>query len=189
MKIGIAMRKNDVDYFVHQSYIHMLKELNHTFDFITLETNLKDFEGFLLPGGYDLSPNLYHQKNYASYHVDEEMDLLDKKIIDYAVKTKKPLLGICRGIQSINVFLGGSLKQDISHHQNENHFILWKGKYILVNSFHHQSIDKLGVDLVAEAKSLDGEIEIIRHKALPIFGVQFHPELFPFQIRNFFSEF
>ncbi|MDE7105980.1 MAG: gamma-glutamyl-gamma-aminobutyrate hydrolase family protein [Anaeroplasmataceae bacterium] len=82
MKFGIAIRKNETDYFVHQSYLYMLKKDGHTFDFITLETNLDSFDAFLLPGGYDIDPNYYHQKNYASNHIDSEMDLLDKKIIE-----------------------------------------------------------------------------------------------------------
>ena len=188
MKFGIAVRKNEVDYFVHQSYIHMLKRKNHTFGIVTLDTSLEEYDAFLLPGGYDIDPKHYKQKNYASNHIDEEMDALDFKIIDYAVQTKKPLLGICRGIQSINVFFGGTLKQDILHHMNENHFLIWKDKSILVNSFHHQSIDQLGKNLIAEAISLDGEIEIIRHESLPIYGVQFHPELFPFDISSVISE-
>ncbi|MDE7213088.1 MAG: gamma-glutamyl-gamma-aminobutyrate hydrolase family protein, partial [Anaeroplasmataceae bacterium] len=59
---------------------------------------------------------------------------------------------------------------------------------VLVNSFHHQSIDKLAPDLEAIGTSLDGEIEIIKHKSLPIYGVQFHPELFSFDLSFFFNE-
>ncbi|MDE6408400.1 MAG: gamma-glutamyl-gamma-aminobutyrate hydrolase family protein [Anaeroplasmataceae bacterium] len=188
MKFGVAIRKNETDYFVHQSYLYLLKKYGHTYDFLTLETNLNAFDAFLLPGGYDIDPLHYNQENYASHHIDYEMDMLDKKIICYAYQTKKPLLGICRGIQSINVFLGGTLKQDIAHHMNENHFIYMNNHYVLVNSFHHQSIDKLAPDLEAIGTSLDGEIEVIKHKSLPIYGVQFHPELFSFDLSFFFNE-
>lgn len=187
MKIGIAVRKNPTDYFVHQAYLSMLKRSNFRYDFITLETDLSGFDGFLLPGGYDLDPSLYNEDNYASKHIDEEMDQLDFKIIEYAVKNKKPLLGICRGIQSINVYFGGSLKQDILNHMNENHFIKFNNQYMLVNSFHHQSIARLAPSLQVLGTSLDGEIEIIKHQSLPIYGVQFHPELFNFDISLFFS--
>lgn len=187
MKIGIAVRKDATDYFVHQAYISMLKRSNLQYDFITLETDLSPFDGFLLPGGYDLDPSLYNEENYASKHIDEEMDQLDFKIIEYAVKNKKPLLGICRGIQSINVYLGGSLKQDILNHMNENHFTRYNNHYIFVNSFHHQSIARLAPSLQTLGTSLDGEVEIIQHQSLPIYGVQFHPELFNFDISIFFS--
>lgn len=187
-KIGIAIRKNEVDYFVHRSYIKLLEKYNMSYDFITLQTNLESFDGFLLPGGDDIDSAYYNEKNYACKNVDAEMDELDKKIIFYAVQNKKPLLGICRGIQSINVFLGGSLKQDILFHSNENHFIYMKNKYHLVNSFHHQSISKLAPNLEILAESLDHEIEIIKHRFLPIYGLAFHPELISFDLSFFFNE-
>lgn len=187
MKFGIAIRKNETDYFVHQSYIFLLRQYGNRFDFITLETDLSSFDAFLLPGGYDINPLYYHQENYASKHIDKEMDSLDKKIVEYCLLNKKPLLGICRGMQSINVFLGGTLKQNITHHMNENHFIYFDQRYVLVNSFHHQSIDKLAPNLEVLGTSLDGEIEIVRHKTLPIYGVQFHPELFSFDLNFFFN--
>lgn len=188
MKFGIAIRKNDTDYFVHKSYIIMLKKYNHTSDIVTLESDLSQYDAFLLPGGYDICPKFYNQKNYAANNIDLELDLLDKKIIEYAYKNKKPLLGICRGIQSINVFLGGTLKQNIANHSNENHFIYLDNKYILVNSFHHQSIDKLAPNFKIIAESLDNEIEIIRHNTLQIFGIQFHPELIDYDISTLFNE-
>ena len=188
MKIGIAMRRNEVDYFVHRSYIYLLEKYHLTYDFITLETDLGGFDGFLLPGGYDIDPKFYNERNYASSNIDNEMDLLDQKIILYAYQNKKPLLGICRGIQSINVFLGGTLKQHIRNHMDENHFIQINHQYILVNSFHHQSIDQLAPKLEAIGTSLDGEIEVIRHKELPIYGVQFHPELISFDLKAFINE-
>ncbi len=188
MKIGIAILENNLDYFIHKSYIMLLKKYNLSYDCITLETPLDSFDGFLLPGGNDIDAKYYGQESYACFNVSEEMDLLDKKIIAYAIKNKKPLLGICRGIQSINVFLGGTLKQHILHHSNENHFIQFKNKLFLVNSFHHQSIDVLAEDLVVLARSFDNEIEIIRHKSLEIYGIQFHPELFDFDLKELINE-
>ncbi|MDE5566043.1 MAG: gamma-glutamyl-gamma-aminobutyrate hydrolase family protein [Anaeroplasmataceae bacterium] len=187
-KIGVAVRKNNVDYFVHQSYLKMLEKYHVDFDFITLSTNLEGFDAFLIPGGDDIDSIYYGEINYACRNVDEIIDRLDQKIILYALENKKPLLGICRGIQSINVFLGGSLKQDIRYHSNENHFIIWNQEYHLVNSFHHQSIAKLAPDLIILAKSLDDEIEIIKHQSLPIYGLAFHPELIDFNLDFFFNE-
>ena len=188
MKIGIAVRKDETDYFVHQSYCEFLKQNDLTFDFISLTTPLDSFDGFLIPGGNDIHSKYYRQFPYACKKIDEEMDLLDQKIILEAVRTKKPLLGICRGIQSINVFLGGSLKQDILHHQQENHWIKYEGTYYLVNSFHHQSILKLAPNLKATAYSIDGEIEMIVHETLPIIGVQFHPEIAPSKLNPILLE-
>lgn len=180
MKIGIAIRKNDIDYFVHKTYINLIK--NYNYGFITLNSNLDEYDGFLIPGGYDIDSKYYSEIPIYCNNIDEEIDLLDKKIIEYAIKTKKPLLGICRGIQSINVFLGGSLNQNILNHNNENHFIIMNNKYYLVNSFHHQSIKQLGKDLNILAKSLDNEIEIIKYNN--IIGVQFHPEIAKTNLNN-----
>ena len=105
------------------------------------------------------------------------------KVIDYAVKTKKPLYGICRGLQMINIYFGGSLKQHIDNHCDTKHemFLL---KDIAnfrnveeVNSLHHQSIKKLGEGLEVIYQTKDGEIEFVVHKTLPIFATQFHPEM------------
>ncbi len=193
MKIGIAVRKNDVDYFVHQSYVLFLKKINASIDIVTLQSDLSSFDAFLLPGGTDIDSRYYGQAPYACFQIDEEMDQLDRKIILEALQRKKPLLGICRGIQSINVFLGGTLKQNVLRHQSENHFILFQNEYHLVNSYHHQAIDQPAPNFEILAYSLDHEIEMIRHRNLPILGVQFHPELMESKINenilNIFSDF
>lgn len=88
MKIGIAVRKDETDYFVHQSYCEFLKQNDLTFDFISLTTPLDSFDGFLIPGGNDIHSKYYRQFPYACKKIDEEMDLLDQKIILEAVRTK-----------------------------------------------------------------------------------------------------
>lgn len=188
MKIGIAVRTNHVDYFVHQSYCSLLRKYQFDYDFVYLTSNLSQYDGFLIPGGYDIDSKFYNEKPYACQNISEEMDLLDQKIILYAVEHKKPLLGICRGLQSINVFLGGSLKQDMKQHQHENHFICFQNRFYLVNSFHHQSILRLAKNLDAIAYSIDGEIEIVRHRFLPILGVQFHPEIIDTKLNDLVLE-
>ena len=180
MKIGIAVRRNDTDYFVHRSYINLLNE--YDYGIITKESNLAEYDGFLIPGGYDIDSKYYNESIISCHNIDNEIDELDKKIVAYALKSNKPLLGICRGLQSINVFLGGSLKQDIINHNNENHFIIFNNKHYLVNSFHHQSVKNLGKNIKVLAKSLDDEIEIISFKS--IIGVQFHQEISPTKINK-----
>lgn len=114
------------------------------------------------------------------------MDLLDFKIINYCENNKKPLLGICRGLQSINVYFGGSLNQNINkiHYHNEVYLIINKSRFfpylnhkkIKINSYHHQGIKLLGKNLLQVGKS-HKIIELIEHKYLPIIGMQFHLEL------------
>lgn len=175
MKIGIAGRLFNHKLYVNEKYLEYIKDLGFSYGIITMDSDLEEYDFFLLPGGYDVNPCFYDEENTASVHVIEYNDLLDFKIIEFAIKKNKPLLGICRGIQSINVYFGGSLKQDITAHTENNHFISFKDKYYLVNSFHHQSIKRVGNQLSVLATSLDGEIEMIQYKK--IIGVQFHPEL------------
>lgn len=142
-------------------------------------------DGFLITGGTDILPKFFNQENNGSDpDGNEEMDLTDKVVIDYAVKNKKPMLGICRGHQAINVFLGGSLVQNIgTSHQNTKHTVKTKPnrliefpEIITVNSFHHQVLDKMAKDLVGIAYSEEGYCEALIHNTLPIFSVQWHPE-------------
>ena len=90
MKIGIAIRKNDIDYFVHKTYINLIK--NYNYGFITLNSNLDEYDGFLISGGYDIDSKYYSEIPIYCNNIDEEIDLLYKKIIEYSIKTKKPLL-------------------------------------------------------------------------------------------------
>ena len=102
------------------------------------------------------------------------------------VKAKKPVLGICRGMQLINVYFGGSLNQNIKNHRGRWHTVrnvgknswiynLYKKNYKVYSS-HHQSVKRLGKNLTITQKAPDGTVEALQHKTLPIYGVQWHPE-------------
>lgn len=185
MNIGIVMRKSlikgKISYSIYNSYVDFFNEKEIVVIPIfkyNLENTLNLCDGFVIPGGDDINPLWYQQKNKTSYGVDDEMDYIDFKVIDYCHHFNKPLLGICRGIQVINVFYGGSLKQDESNHMNTNHAIKLNDNYIdyvVVNSYHHQIINQLGNDLKILGKCKD-IIEYIEHKNKPIIGVQFHIE-------------
>lgn len=144
------------------------------------EIGTKDCDGLILCGGGDISPSFYNEENISSYDVDYNLDLYEFNLLKEFVNLKKPVLGICRGIQLINVFFKGTLCQDIKNHKGDNgdiyHDIIVNNREIQVNSYHHQAIKKLGDGLLITAKALDGTIEAIRHKTLPVYGVQFHPE-------------
>lgn len=168
-----------------------LNTLMISLDNPNLEAILKLCDGFLITGGTDLDPTTYNEfNNGLSKGIDLRLDNLDKLIIEHAVKHKKPLLGICRGHQSLNVFLGGTLHQDLDHLNSdhnkvkENHFIkIDKNDFINieglinVNSYHHQAIKDLALDLEAIGRHHDQTIEMVVHKTLPIFAVQWHPEM------------
>ncbi len=152
---------------------------------------LNECDGFLIPGGSDIDPKYYNEENLGdSKEIDASIDELDEKVIKHAIRLKKPLLGICRGLQSLAVFCGGSLYQDIekanlkndeidhTHLVNnlQSHSFCDKFKSIFViNSYHHQAVNKVPEDFTVIFKH-DDIIEGIIHKELPILGLQWHPE-------------
>lgn len=190
--IGITPRlfyeKGVEKQFVNTRYINFLRQFDLNFLILPLSsTNIIDIlslcDGFLITGGDDVNPYLYKQKNLNSNNINNDLDSLDLKVIDFAVQKKMPLMGICRGIQIINVYFKGSLIQDIANHQNSTHkCTISDNPYlnennITTNSFHHQAISLLGDDLKAFCISDDGIIEGIYHNNLPILAIQWHPEI------------
>ena len=160
-------------------------------------------DGILLSGGDDLDPNLYGKRPTGKLgNVCPRRDSAELVLADYVLHhTSKPLFGICRGVQVLNVALGGTLHIDLpsigteSHSLNmyprsmESHLveveedstlarILGSGGHHWVNSFHHQAVDALGKGLTITARSSpDAVIEAVE---LPgerfVIGVQWHPE-------------
>ena len=158
-------------------------------------------DGIILTGGEDINPNLYGHPEYLNVcgKINHKRDTVEKKLFDFALKNKIPLLGICRGMQMTNVALGGTLIPDIptyvgkevSHrgsgktehlvkiNNKENRLFPETKDSFVVNSNHHQCIDKLAKGLTIIAKSKDGVIEAVSYdKSLHAYlvAVQFHPE-------------
>ena len=145
--------------------------------------------GLLLPGGGDVAPWRYGQRNFASRSIEPERDAAEWALLMQFAAAGKPVLGICRGMQSINVFFGGTLLQDLPGHAAASgadrlHTVwsapsplleLW-GETCITNSAHHQAVDHLGHDLQAVQWAPDGTVEALLHRALPIWAVQWHPE-------------
>ncbi len=154
-----------------------------------------DCDGLILPGGGDITPAFFGQQNHGSRKIDTELDILQLQMLDLFIKWKKPILGICKGLQIINVHFGGTICQHIknaaTHEWNGNdrfHYVYHTGcsrtdffyqiygNSAFVNSAHHQSIEHPGKKLIPVCQSHDGIIEAIVHQELPIFAVQWHPE-------------
>src|SRR5919107_593650 len=164
-------------------------------------------DGLLLSGGPDVDPARYGD-NYvhpATYGVDPDRDQFEIDLFDAALRHGIPAFGICRGIQLMNVALGGTLIQDVStehpgaaevgHRQHERGLEDWAVGHEMiavnseplsifgdndlgVNSFHHQAIRDLAPDLMPVAISPDGLVEAAVMRSNPeVFGVQWHPEL------------
>lgn len=154
-------------------------------DLKDLKSKLDSYDGFLIPGGIDMNPKLFNEEIDGTRDYDDHLDAIDYAIIDYAIKHKKPLLGICRGHQVINVFLGGTLYQDIGKdHQDTHHQVITTPSALItfpdeieVNSYHHQAVKVLGKSLHSVATSKqDNYNEAYISCEYPILCVQWHPE-------------
>ncbi|ASL44950.1 Putative glutamine amidotransferase [Burkholderia sp. AD24] len=169
---------------------------------IRLRDYAKHLDGLLLQGGADVSPQSYAENaNSHEWPGDRVRDMYELELLHEFIESGKPVLGVCRGCQLINVAFGGTLYQDIATdvptagaHVNENydqhrhgiHFPdgstlanMFPGRRdAIVNSIHHQAVKTLGRDLNIEAVSAsDGIIEAVRYRRAPfVMGVQWHPE-------------
>ena len=158
------------------------------------------FDGLVVTGGGDCDPALYGEENTHSEIVEHDIDMSDILLYKAFVKAGKPVLGICRGIQLINIAEGGSLIQDIPsepegymEHNQRNlpdhpvgttaHSCTFVQGSILheifsdsheVNTYHHQAIRRLAEGFRASAYSTDGLIEGIEKENVT--AVQWHPE-------------
>lgn len=156
-------------------------------------------DGLLLSGGEDVNPTYYGQTATEKCgKIVPARDHAEMKMLEAFLSTGKPILGICRGEQLMNVYFGGTLHQDIvgittcchddfPRRRRGNHAVtltpdsklegIMQDKAFLVNSLHHQAVDQTGPDLIVAARGEDGMVEAIEHKAHPFcVGVQWHPE-------------
>lgn len=174
--------------------IEEMEKVNHYLNLV---------DGILLIGGSDISPHLYGEdpQRYL-WDTNPRRDIVEMNILKRAMERKVPILAICRGMQLLNVYLGGDLYQDIYEQKEDvmvhsfredkkiayyhniymeesSHMEKIFGRKTLVNSYHHQAIRKLAGDLKATARTGDGIIEAVEYKNEDqfILGVQFHPEL------------
>lgn len=176
-------------YFVNKSYVEAMQSIGFntlmiTGNYTNIEAALDLCDGFLVTGGIDVHPRWFNEEMNGTGQTNEELDAIDKAVVDYAVKNKKPMLGICRGHQTINVFMGGSLIQDIGqHHRNTRHKVYMNEcdlisfpREIETNSYHHQVVKDLAPGLIELGKSYDGYNEAYISKEYPIICTQWHPE-------------
>ncbi len=178
--------------FMSDTYLHALVRHNVNLIILTpdnpaLEEVMDLCDGFLVPGGGDIDPSYYGENNDEgkSVRIMPRLDTLDKMVVDYCVKHKAPMLGICRGHQSMNVFMGGSMYQDIENHRDikEGHKVhtiknkvLDLDEFIETNSYHHQAVKDLGKTFEVVARHEDGTVEAIVSNEYPFIGIQWHPE-------------
>ena len=166
-----------------------------------LDAFVDSFDGVILSGGADVNPRYYGEEIQAFCGPTvPDYDRMEMALIRKTIEAGKPIFGICRGLQILNVALGGTLYQDIHEqckgknlHDQKTRFyelsheirvepdsILHRcmGKDVLeVNTLHHQAIKEVAPDLRTTAMSMDGLVEAVEHRTAPnVFAVQYHPE-------------
>ena len=168
-----------------------------TLDEETIRSTVERIDAILIPGGGDICPSLYgEEEREYTLSPNKGNDIFQMKAIAEALRQGK---GICRGLQVLNVFFGGTLYQDIGKERQKSlrhsHLDIPEGyahsisitegsflyeavkeKKMEVNSLHHQGIKTLGAGLAATAESPDGLVEAIENRGNRIMAVQWHPE-------------
>jgi len=169
---------------------------------ITLRDYARHLDGLVLQGGADVSPMTYSESpTRPEWNGDRARDLYELELLHGFVEAGKPVLGICRGCQLINVAFGGTLYQDVAtdlpgalahvhtDYDAHRHAVTFPPGSSLaemfpglpgavVNSIHHQAVKELGRDIKVEARSdPDGVVEAIRYQRADfVMGLQWHPE-------------
>lgn len=149
-------------------------------------------DGLVLTGGADVDPARYGHENTDS-HTEPRRDEVEFTLLELAIADELPVLGICRGLQVVNVYAGGTLRQHVPEHARydmgpaaESHTVSFVagsalhslyGETADVNSLHHQTIDTLGDGLTATARVDDGTIEGVEMTGAAVIAVQWHPEM------------
>lgn len=178
-------------------------------DLDTLRAIYERLDGVLIPGGVDMDPSTFGEPPHEKLgRIDVARDRVELQLVRWAIDDRKPVLGLCRGLQVINVALGGTLYQDVEaqlpgairhdyfptfgfardHLAHEVELVdgtrlraLVGLERIAVNSMHHQGVRELASTLVASAVAPDGLVEAAESvNGHFLLGVQWHPEVFEF---------
>jgi putative glutamine amidotransferase len=190
--------------------------LSHTAHDNALEQLGQWLDGLLLSGGSDVHPERYGQDlEFEDCSLPGPRDEYELRLVASFIQTRKPILAICRGIQVLNVALGGTLVQDIPRQFGSGHHVqiqpsvsathavrlddssrlagILGDTVVGVNSHHHQAIDSVGAGLRVVGRSEEGVIEAVEHTSHPyMIGVQWHPERLAMGVpsqQNIFSDF
>ena len=159
------------------------------------------FDALLVTGGVDVDPASYGGHRHESItRTQPERDAMELALIDQAIRAERPVMGICRGMQLINLHFGGSLHPhihdfnlEVRHPHTPLPFktvfieprtrlesILNRSK-LRVNALHHQAVDRPGEGIRLGAHDRNGIVQAIEHETLPfVMGLQWHPEMLPY---------
>ncbi len=160
----------------------------------------KEFDALIISGGEDIDPSTYGSRAGCRHRCDKKRDLMELTLLEKALEKKAPILGICRGMQLINVFFKGTLHYDIKGldlpyphphtplplktvYLKDGSVLksLAKRDTIRVNALHRQAIEKPGENIKATALDRNSIIQAIEHERYEsLIGVQWHPEFMPY---------
>lgn len=176
----IAGKLDEIKYLSNFKYACSVEYITST------SFDINNFDCLIIPSGVDINPKLYGEKANGAFGWNDALDSLEISVIQEFLAAGKPILGICRGSQLLNVILGGTLYQDIPNHTGGiNHMIniygglmefAYNSPTTSVNSYHHESIKDLGEGLTVTARHDDGTIEAYEDADRNIYGIQWHPE-------------
>lgn len=155
-------------------------------------------DGLLLSGGGDIRPSVYSQNSGPATDTSELRDLLETALLDEADRLGMPVLGICRGMEMINVWQGGTLRHGVRHEHAETvtvdalgdlavhevtveegtlaHDVLG-ATVVEATCAHHQAPDRVGAGLTVAGRSADDSVEVVETSDRRVLGVIWHPEL------------
>lgn len=209
VKVGISWEKDYDNGILPENYIVSVKRAGGIpilLPQIKTEEDalnaLKTVDAVILTGGEDITPSYYNEKPHPkAYDPAAERDLSDSLLLKAAIKEDYPVLGTCRGMQLLNVVLGGTLYQDLPSEyisdlihrdpkgevyvlhdckvidKDSKLYKMMKMEEFTVNSWHHQAVERLGKGLKVTAVASDGMIEAVELEgATFVVGTQFHPE-------------
>lgn len=204
--ITCSWKEPEQKHLLHQDYISAISAADivpvmiPSYGSVPAEYYYEVLDGFVFSGGGDIDPLYFGEEPLCGLgEVTPHRDSFELALAKLALQGKKPVLGICRGLQLLNIAAGGSVHQDIRAYTAQKHYQQapsWYGthtvdiadpsclkKYLStntlrVNSFHHQAINAVGQNLQAVAWSKDGLIEAVETTecAKYAIGVQWHPE-------------
>jgi putative glutamine amidotransferase len=205
MRIGLTYTGTE---WKHENYVRWLRAEENGIEVVRLEAggdaSMVGYDGLVLSGGVDIMPAFYGGSTAYSKAPAEGWqpvrDEFELKVLDMAFHWRLPVLGVCRGLQLINVYLKGTLVQDLglerdTIHENDagvdkQHLVVVDEGSLLggivgmsqgvANSAHHQAVDRLGADLRVNCRAEDGTIEgleWVEPAGRPfLLAVQWHPE-------------
>lgn len=201
---------NTKEYQIHEDYANAVLHAGGIPVLLFPETGFPDYvDAIILSGGGDIDPLLFGEEPILqSGEISPLRDHYELELCKQALQTPLPILGICRGMQILNIAAGGTIYQDIlaqtgsilKHSQqapraygthtisvdtNSLLYQLWQEPQIVVNSVHHQAVCRLGAGFFMAAQSTDGLTEAIQQRDKDfVLGVQWHPEVMPTMEQN-----